>query len=70
MIEKKGNNYIIDSENGIAKIELQRRGEDSLWTIIDLDDLERVLDFPFTWSAKYDPDLDQYYAESTIHKKK
>lgn len=69
MIEKKGNNYIIDKENCIAKIELQRRGEDSLWTIIDLDDLERVLDFPFTWSAKYDPDLDQYYAESTIHKK-
>lgn len=30
--------------------------------------LERVLNFPFTWSAKYDPDLDQYYAESTIHK--
>lgn len=70
MIEKKGNNYIIDNENGIAKIELQRRGEDSLWTIIDLEDLERVLDFPFTWSAKYDPDLDQYYAESTIHKKR
>ena len=70
MIDKKGNNYIIDNENGVAKIELQRRGEDSLWTIIDLEDLERVLNFPFTWSAKYDPDLDQYYAESTIHKKR
>lgn len=68
MIEKKGNSYIIDKENSVAKIELQRRGEESLWTIIDLEDLERVLDFPFTWSAKYDPDLDQYYAESTIHK--
>lgn len=48
MIEKKGNNYIIDNENGVAKIELQRREEDSLWTTIDLEDLERVLNFPFT----------------------
>ncbi len=67
MIEKKGNNYIVDTKNGIAKVELQRRNEDSLWTIIDLEDLQRVLDFPFTWSAKYDPDLDQYYAEATVH---
>lgn len=67
MIEKKGNNYIIDKENGIAKIELKRRGENSLWTTIDL---EKVLNFPFTWSAKYDPDLDQYYAESTVHGKR
>lgn len=30
MANKKGNNYIIDKEKGIAKIELKRRGKDSL----------------------------------------
>lgn len=69
LAKKKGNNYIIDEVEGIAKIELTRRDGTIIWTIIDLEDLERVLNFPYTWSSKYDPDLKQYYAEATVHKK-
>ena len=67
MANKKGNNYIIDKENGIAQIELTRRDGTILWTKIDLEDLDRVINFPYTWSAKYDPDLEQYYVETTIY---
>lgn len=62
MAKKKGNNYIIDEENGIAKIELNRRNAKNLWTTIDLEDLERVINFPYTWFAKYYEDIDSYYA--------
>lgn len=67
MAKKKGNNYIVDEENQIAKIELYRRNEENLWTIIDLEDLEKVINFSYTWSAKHDPKLNQYYAETTIY---
>lgn len=43
MARKKGNNYIIDEENKIVKIELRRRKKENLWTIIDLDDFDRVV---------------------------
>ena len=33
--KKKCNNFVIDKENNIAKIELRRRGKENLWTIID-----------------------------------
>lgn len=69
MAKKKGNNYIIDTENNIAKIELERRDGTVLWTKIDLEDLDKVINFPYTWSAKYDPALKQYYVEATIHRK-
>ena len=48
MAKKKGNNYIIDEENGIAKIELNRWNNENLWAIIDLEDLDRVINFPYT----------------------
>lgn len=59
---KKGNNYVIDEANNIAKIELHRRKAENLWTIIDLEDLERVINFPYTWFAKYNKPIDDYYA--------
>ena len=62
MVKKKGNNYVIDEENGIAKIELHRTKLENLWTIIDLEDLERVINFPYTWFAKYNKPIDDYYA--------
>lgn len=62
MGKKKGNNYIIDEENGIAKIELNRQKGENLWAIIDLEDLDRVLNIPYTWFAKYDEDIDSFYA--------
>lgn len=61
------NNYFIDEENGIAKIELHRRNAENLYTIIDLEDLERVINFPYTWFAKYDWDIENYYAKASIY---
>lgn len=44
-------------------IELQRRNKENLWVTIDLEDLERVLNFPYTWFAlKYNSATDDYYA--------
>ena len=63
MANKKGNNYIVDEENNIAMIELQRRGKENLWVTIDLEDLERVINFPYTWFAlKYNEATDDWYA--------
>ena len=68
MANKKGNNYIIDEENNIAKIELRRRRKESLWVTIDLDDLDKVLNFPYTWFAlKYNSAVDDYYAGCSIY---
>ena len=61
MAKKKGNNYVIDEVNNIAKIELHRTKLENLWTIIDLEDLERVINFPYTWFAKYNHTNDEYY---------
>lgn len=60
--KKRGHNYVIDEENNIAKIELKRRNEESIWTIIDLEDLDRVISFPYTWFAKYNKSIEGYYA--------
>lgn len=60
---KKGNNYIVDKENNIAKIELQRRNKENLWVTIDLEDLDRVINFPYTWFAlKCNEATDDWYA--------
>ena len=52
-VEKKGNNYKVDKENNVAHIELVRQKKENLWTTIDLEDLERVLNFPFSWVTRY-----------------
>lgn len=68
MASKKGNNYVIDEENNIAMIELHRRNKENLWTIIDLEDLQRVINFPYTWFAKYNAPINDYYvAASEYH---
>jgi hypothetical protein len=61
---KKGNNYIIDEENGIAKIELRRKMEENLWATISLKDLERVLNFPYTWSPSWNDRTKTYYCHT------
>lgn len=66
MAKKRGNNYIVDEENGIAKIELHRRNADSLYAIIDLEDLERVINYPYTWFAQYNKDIDNYYVRASV----
>ena len=68
MAKKKGNNYIIDKENNLVRIELQRRnGKESLWTIIDLEDFDKVINFPYTWWAKYSWANKSYYAMASEH---
>ena len=67
MIGKKGNKYVIDEENHIAKILLHRRSGEDLWTTIDLEDLERVLDFPYTWFAKYNHTNSSYYVVTSVY---
>lgn len=67
MTRKRGNNYVIDKENNIAKIELHRRNKESLWTIIDLDDLDKVINFPYTWCAKYNHTNDEYYVVANVY---
>lgn len=69
MAVKKGNNYIIDEEHNIAKIELHRRKENNLWTIIDLDDLDRVINFPYTWFAKFQSLNKGYYVYASEYNK-
>lgn len=60
---KKGNEYIVDEENNIAKIKVERKTSEILWYTIDLEDLERVLNFPYTWFAlKYNEATDDWYA--------
>ena len=63
---KRGNNYIIDEENNTVHIELLRKGKENLWTTIDLEDFDRVINFPFTWVSRYDKNLHDYYAVATI----
>lgn len=67
MTKRNGNNYVVDEENGIAKIELHRRKADNLWTIIDLEDLERVINFPYAWYAKYNHTNDEYYVVASVY---
>lgn len=67
MAKRKGNNYVVDEENGIARIELNRRNAENLWTIIDLEDLERVINFPYTWFAKYNHTNDEYYVVASVY---
>lgn len=70
MAKKKGNNYIVDTENNIAKLELHRRNEESLWTIIDLEDLERVINYPYTWYAKLNKSIGKYYVYASEYQPK
>lgn len=67
MAKKRGNNYIIDEENGVAKIELHRRNQESLYAIIDLEDLERVINYPYTWFAQYNKDIENYYVRASVY---
>lgn len=62
---KRKNKYIIDKESNIAKIELRRRNKESLWTMIDLDDLDKVLNFKYSWHSAFFQD--RYYAEASMH---
>lgn len=63
---RKVNNYIVDEETQTAKLELCRRDGNNFWVTIDLEDLERVINFPFTWVTRYDKTLHDYYAVATV----
>ena len=46
MAKKQGNNYIIDEENKIVKIELNRWEDEDEWVVIDLDGFGRSINYP------------------------
>lgn len=69
MTRKKQNNYYIDCD-GVVHMELTRRGKDSLWTIFDANDLDRIVNFPYSWHADYNKNGHQFYVASTIYKQK
>lgn len=65
MSKRIPNNYIIDEEKKIAKIELRRKEGDNFWTVIDLEDLEYVS--KWTWYARYNWSNQKYYATHTVY---
>lgn len=64
---KKKNEYIVDESLGVARIELRREDDESLWAIIDIDDLDRVVSFPGVWYAKYQRLNNGYYVYANVH---
>ena len=66
MAKRKPNNYIINND-GTASIELRRRNKESLWTIIDIENLEYVM--KLTWCARYNDANNMYYASHTVYSK-
>lgn len=65
---KKGNEYTI--EGNYAKVRLNRRKQEPLYTYIDAEDIQRVLiDFPYTWYPGFDNHTKTYYAKCNIYDK-
>lgn len=65
---RKVNNYIVDEETQTARLELNRRDGNNFWVTIDLEDLERVLNFPYSWFAKYSATVGKFYAASSEYR--
>ena len=61
-------NQFINNNDGTVYIILHRRKDENLKTLIDKDDLERVLTFPYTWYASYKPCIKGYYATAMDHR--
>lgn len=59
------NNYLINKNDNTAKIELRRKDGNNFWTIIDLDDLEKVM--KWTWYARFNWSNQRYYATHTLY---
>jgi len=63
----KKNNYIIDGN--IVRIELRRRNKESLWALIDLEDLDRVINFPYSWHSTISTTNKKIYAMASQYNK-
>ena len=59
------NKYIIEGET--VRVILNRRKGDDMETIIDLEDLYKLLNFKYSWFAAYLPSPKDFYAHSTIY---
>ena len=46
---------------------MRRRNGENLWATIDLEDLERVLGFPYTWFAKYQTLNKGFYVYASVY---
>ena len=58
--KKFRNNYVIDGD--ITRVELHRRDGTIKYIIIDTEDLQRLIDFEYTWIANYRERNDDWYA--------
>ena len=59
------NKYEICGE--ITKLFLNRRDGTELFTLIDTNDLEKVISHPYKWHAYYSPGMKSYYCRSNTH---
>lgn len=59
------NNYNIDYDNNIVYIKINCKGE-SLETMIDLEDFNKVNSYSGTYYAHYDPSINNYYVRIKI----
>jgi len=65
MTKKSGfNNYIV--EDKIIKFELKDRDGKTIFGIIDLDDLNKLVDLDIRWYARYDKKLKDYYIQGNL----
>lgn len=62
MGKRKPNRFVVDGD--VVKMELRRRGKESLWTIFDLEDLEKIKSYPYAWISHYNKTNDTYYCVS------
>lgn len=62
------NNFKI--ERDIVYIELNRRDGSKLYTMVDLDDLPKLMEFKYKWRAYYDKDTKSFYCTAHIYRNK
>ncbi len=61
---KKFNDYKIDGDTTI--IYIKRNNGEIFETLIDTENLQKLIDFAYTWSVAWKPKIKGYYAQATI----
>jgi len=62
------NNKYKIRKDGCVEIYLKRKNEEDMISIIDLDDLQKLIDFNYTWCASYNKSNNSWYAHCIIYK--
>jgi hypothetical protein len=69
MAYKKGfNQYKIIDDKNIAIIYLENRKKEIVETIIDLNDLDRLIELNYHWHSRWIKPMNSYYAGTTFYK--